>query len=98
MLKKEELFITANLARLELDESEAEKLNQAVSQMIEYFTLMDKVDVENLSPTTHILTKENRTREDIPRQNKEAEISLANKLIENAPEKEGRFIVVPNVL
>ncbi|MCL2792596.1 MAG: Asp-tRNA(Asn)/Glu-tRNA(Gln) amidotransferase subunit GatC [Spirochaetaceae bacterium] len=93
MLKKEELLITASLARLELDETEAEKLNQAASQMIEYFALMDKVDVENLSPTTHALVKENRTREDIP-----AEISLADKMIENAPEKEGRFIVVPNVL
>ena len=90
---KEELFITADLARLELDDAEAEKLNQAITQMIEYFSLMDRIDVDTLPPTTHVAVKENRTREDIP-----AEISLADKLIENAPEKDGRFIVVPNVL
>jgi len=90
---KDELFVTASLARLELDDTEAEKLNQAISQMIEYFSLMDKIDVDNLSPTTHVSVKENRTREDAP-----AEISIADKLVENAPEKEGRFIVVPNVL
>ena len=90
---KEELLVTASLARLELDETEAEKLNQAITQMIEYFSLMEKLDVDNLPPTTHISAKENRTREDVT-----AEISIADKLIENAPEKDGRFIVVPNIL
>jgi len=35
----------------------------------------------------------NRTRKDLP-----SDISLADKMVENAPEKEGRFITVPNVL
>jgi len=90
---KEELIITASLAMLELEETEAEKLNQAITQMIEYFSLMEKIDVSDLPPTTHVFVKENRTREDVP-----AEISIADKLIENAPEKDGRFIVVPNIL
>jgi aspartyl-tRNA(Asn)/glutamyl-tRNA(Gln) amidotransferase subunit C len=97
---KEELLITANLARLELDEVEIEKLSQAATQMIEYFSLMDKVDIDALSPTTHVVPQksagqENRTREDVPAP---AETSIADKLIENAPEKDGRFIIVPNVL
>ena len=90
---KEELLITASLAMLELDETEAEKLNLAITQMIEYFSLMEMLDVDNLPPTTHVSVKENRTREDVP-----AKISIADKLIENAPEKDGRFIVVPNIL
>ena len=92
-MQKEELFITASLARLELEDTEAEKLNQELTEMIEYFSLMDKIDVDALSPTTHIVVNGNRSREDVP-----AEISIADKLIENAPEKDGRFIVVPNVL
>lgn len=92
-MQKEELFVTASLARLKLDNAEAEKLNQALTQMIEYFSLMDKIDVDDLPPTTHAYTKENRTREDVP-----AEVSLADKLVENASEKEGRFFTVPNVL
>ncbi|MCL2705593.1 MAG: Asp-tRNA(Asn)/Glu-tRNA(Gln) amidotransferase subunit GatC [Spirochaetaceae bacterium] len=90
---KEELFATASLARIELDEAEAEKFNQVITEMLDFFSLMDKIGVDNLPPTTHIVAKENRTREDVP-----AEIPIANKLIENAPEKDGRFIVVPNVL
>ena len=90
---KEELFATASLARLNLDEEEAEKLNHTITQMIEYLSLMDNIDVDALSATSHVVVQENRVREDIP-----AEISIADKLIENAPEKDGRFIVVPNVL
>ncbi len=92
-MQKEELFVTASLARLELDEREAEKLNEAITGMIEYFSLMDKIDVDDLPPTTHAASKVNRTRKDLP-----SDISLADKMVENAPEKEGRFITVPNVL
>jgi len=56
-MQKEELFVTASLARLELDEKEAEKLNEAVTGMIEYFSLMDKIDVDDLPPTTHAAAK-----------------------------------------
>ena len=90
---KEELFVTASLARLEFDDAEAEKLNQSVTQMLEHFSLMDKIDLETIAPFTHVCGQENRTREDVP-----AEVSIADKLIENAPEKDGRFIIVPNVL
>jgi len=96
-MHKEELFVTASLARLELDDAEAEKLNQAVTQMIEYFSLMDKIDVDNLPPTTHAAVKANRTRGDIPSDISIAE-KTADKMVENAPEKEGRFITIPNVL
>ncbi len=92
-MHKEELFVTASLARLELDDAEAEKLNEAISRMIEYFSLMDKIDVEDLPPTTHAAVKENRTRKDEP-----AGSVLADNMVEAAPEHEGRFITVPNVL
>ena len=92
-MQKEELFVTASLARLELDENEAEKLNQAVTQMVEYFSMMDLIDVDDLPPTTHAAVKANRTRKDSA-----SEISLADIMIENAPEKSARFITIPNVL
>jgi len=90
---KEELITTANLARLKLDESEYEKFNQEITRMIETFSIIEKADVDALPPAIHLVAKENRTREDVP-----ADVSIADRLIENAPEKDGRFIVVPNVL
>lgn len=92
-MQKEELYKTASLARLELSDEEAEKLSGAVSQMIEYFSLMEKIDVSDIPPTTHVSGGGNRVRED-----KIEESSLADVMIKAAPESEERFITIPNVL
>ena len=92
-MQKEELFKTASLARLELTEKEADNLSQAVSQMIEYFSMMEKLDVEGIDPTVHISAGKNRVRKD-----EIAESTLADTMIEASPEHEERFITIPNVL
>jgi aspartyl-tRNA(Asn)/glutamyl-tRNA(Gln) amidotransferase subunit C len=89
----EELSATARMARLTLTDSEVEKLRAAVERMLQYFSLMREVDVDGLAPTTHALLRENRLRED-----REDGRNLSDELIENAPEREERFIVIPNVL
>ena len=92
-MQKDELYITASLARLELTEKEAETLSQAVSQMIEYFSMMEKIDVTGLEPTTHVSIGENRVRKD-----EVVESTLAETMIEAAPERDERFITVPHIL
>ncbi|HUI72841.1 MAG TPA: Asp-tRNA(Asn)/Glu-tRNA(Gln) amidotransferase subunit GatC [Spirochaetia bacterium] len=89
----QELSATARMARLSLSPSEMEKLGQAVEQMLQHFSHMKEIDVEGLAPTTHALLRENRTRDDTERT---ADVSDA--LLANAPQREERFIVVPNVL
>jgi len=93
-MQKEELLITAGLARLELTDSEIDRLDDAVSSMIEYFAVMDEIDVDNLEATTHAFVKENMVREDIHVDNS----GMPDRLIENSPERDERFIVVPNVI
>ncbi len=89
-----ELYITAELAKLDLSEEEALKLSKEVSRMLEYFSMMMKVDVEGLDPTSYILQKENRTREDsIPEEERNPD-----GILEMAPERDDRFFVIPNVL
>lgn len=92
-MDQKELYVTASLAQLELSEAEAETLSTAVEQMLEYFSRMKEIDVDHLEPTTHALLKSNRVRNDVV-----AESALADRLLENAPETEDRFIVIPNVL
>ena len=92
-MQKDELYITASLARLELTEKEADNLSQAVSQMIEYFSMMEKIDVTGLEPTTHVSIGENRVRKD-----EVIESTLAEQMIEAAPERDERFITVPHIL
>lgn len=89
----EELHITAELAQLELTESEMAALAEAVSQMVDYFARMQEIDVDGLPPTTHALLTRNRLRPDSVR-----ESTLADDLLESAPDLEDRFVVIPNVL
>ncbi len=88
-----ELTVTARMARLTSPQDEQEKLGAAVEQMLAHFSHMKEIDVQGLAPTTHALLRENRLREDV-----ESGISVTEKLLENAPEREERFIVIPNVL
>lgn len=85
--------MTARMARLTLSDEENTKLGAAVEQMLEHFSHMKEIDVEGLPPTTHALLKENRLREDV-----EDHAEASDTLLENAPEREERFIVIPNVL
>ncbi len=88
-----ELETTAALAQIELREGDLARLGEAVSQMLAYFETMNALDTKGLEPTTHALVKDNRVRPDTA-----VESTLADALIEQAPEREDRFIVIPNVL
>ena len=88
-----ELTATARMARLALSAEEMVKLGKAVEQMLAYFSHMREIDVEGLAPTTHALLKENRLREDVV----DGAVST-DALLGNAPEREERYVVIPNVL
>jgi aspartyl-tRNA(Asn)/glutamyl-tRNA(Gln) amidotransferase subunit C len=88
-----ELNVTARMARLTLSPDEQKKLGAAVEQMLAHFSHMKEIDVQGLAPTTHALLRENRLREDV-----ESRVDVTEELLENAPEREERFIVIPNVL
>lgn len=92
-MERNDLLITAAQAQLALSAEEEKQLSEAVTQMLDYFELMNEVDVSNLKPTTHALVRENALREDNPNPNNNRE-----DLINRAPEKENNFIVIPNVL
>jgi aspartyl-tRNA(Asn)/glutamyl-tRNA(Gln) amidotransferase subunit C len=91
-MERAELDITAQLARLELSDEETQRFEQAVVQMLEYFSKMREFDVEGLPPTAQ-MTETNRTRQDRATANEDTAV-----LLSNAPELEDRFIVIPNVL
>ena len=92
-METDELYTIARMARLTLSDSEVEKLRAAVEQMLSHFSHMREIDVEGLAPTTHALLRENRLRED-----REDTHQVSDAILEGAPEREERFIVIPNVL
>lgn len=88
-----ELRTTVDMAMLEIDQQHITALESATRQMLEYFTIMSSIDVENVEPTTHALMTGNRLRPDNDRRDVEPDT-----LLENAADLEDRLIAIPNVL
>ena len=92
-MNRDELIVTAEIARLKLSEKEIDMLEKAVAQMLEYFSMIDEYDVETLEPTSHVYYRGNRLRDDSVLQ-----LQDRDRYLQNAPEAEDEFIVIPNVL
>lgn len=97
-MDRSELDITAELALLDLSDDERAGLERGVAQLLEYFSVMDAIDVSDLEPTTHALQEGNRLRADRPRDESGTEADVADEILEQAPDLEDRFIAIPNVL
>ncbi len=88
-----ELEITAALANIELSGKELNVFAQAVTQMIEYFALMESYQIGSDTTGHHIRNKTNVLRDDAA-----SESQLSDDILEQAPDLEDRFIAIPNVL
>jgi aspartyl-tRNA(Asn)/glutamyl-tRNA(Gln) amidotransferase subunit C len=106
-MEAEELKTTARMARLSLSAAEEEKLRQGVERMLAYCSHMASLPVDDLEPTTHALLSKNRLRPDVDPTGPSGSVSPATgpapswpveALLANAPEREDRFILIPNVL
>ena len=93
MLTTDEVRHVAMLARLGLSDEEVETLRGQLGQVLDYITMLDKVDTSAVPPTAQILSHLNVIRPDTARASWPAEALLAN-----APAAEGNMFRVPAVM
>ena len=65
-ISKDEVLHVANLARLEINDEEAETYAEQLGRIISLAETLGELDTENVEPTTHVLAQENVMREDVP--------------------------------
>jgi aspartyl-tRNA(Asn)/glutamyl-tRNA(Gln) amidotransferase subunit C len=94
-MKKEELETTAFLARINIKEEEKEKYLKDLNTMMEYIEILQKPDVSNLKPTTHVTKLRNVWREDVVKPSSE---ELVKNLLDAAPDREGNFYKIKKVI
>ena len=94
-LEKKDIEHIANLARLELSESELEKYGSQLSDVLNYIDMLQEVDVEGVEPTAQVTGMENIYREDVVKKWNDDE--RLNALSE-APELENGQVKVRRVL
>tara|TARA_B100001013_G_C24321369_1_gene328804 strand:+ start:280 stop:558 length:279 start_codon:yes stop_codon:yes gene_type:complete len=82
----------AKLARLKLTETESEKLNEYLEQVVDYIGQLDQLDTSNVQPTSHVLPVHNVFRDD--------EISKAKNMdcLTGAPSSNKGHYEVPKII
>jgi aspartyl-tRNA(Asn)/glutamyl-tRNA(Gln) amidotransferase subunit C len=83
----------AHLARLEITPEEEKQFVTQLSNILEYFEQLSELDTQDVPPTTRAIEISNITRADkmIPYANRD-------ELLKEAPEFEGDFFRVPQIL
>lgn len=65
MISKEEVQHIAQLARIRIGEKDVEKFQEDLSEILDYFTVLQEADVSRVEPMTHSIALESVSREDI---------------------------------
>jgi aspartyl-tRNA(Asn)/glutamyl-tRNA(Gln) amidotransferase subunit C len=66
VIDREQVLHVARLARLELSESELERMSGELSGILEHVDRIVQLDLDDVEPTTHVLELENVLRPDEP--------------------------------
>ena len=83
----------AKLARLQLSPEELDRYGKQLAAILDYIAKLEKLDVQGLEPLAHAVDTENVFREDVPRPSLPRDAAL-----QNAPEKNGDFFIVPKIV
>ncbi len=65
MIDKKTVTYIASLSRLHVNESEAEKFAKDLQGILAYVEQLNRVDVKDIKPTSHVLNVENVFRDDV---------------------------------
>jgi aspartyl-tRNA(Asn)/glutamyl-tRNA(Gln) amidotransferase subunit C len=66
MIEREQVLHVAKLARLSFSDEEVDRLAPELSKIVEYVEQMDRLELEGVEPTSHVVELQNVLREDVP--------------------------------
>jgi len=92
-ISKEDVIKVAELARLEFSEEELGKFTEQLGNTLGYIEKLNELDTDNVEPTSHVLDVSTPLRED-----NVVKLLTIGEVLQNAPETEDDFFVVPQVL
>jgi len=92
-ISKDDVIKVSELARVEVKEEELDKFTEQLGNILEYIEQLNELDTNNVEPTSHVLDISTPLRED-----KVVEWLNIEEVLQNAPESEDDFFVVPQVI
>jgi len=93
LISEEQVRHVAKLSRLKLTDDQVGQFTRQLSAVLDYVKKLDELDTSNVEPTAHAVPLKNVLREDraVPGMGVE-------KVLQNAPDRDGPFFKVPKVL
>ena len=92
-ITQEEVKKVAQLARLELNESEINNHAEQLEKILEYIQQLEKIDTDNVPCTTRAIEVTNSFRKD-----ERKEFSNIEEILDSAPSREDKFFRVPKII
>jgi aspartyl-tRNA(Asn)/glutamyl-tRNA(Gln) amidotransferase subunit C len=90
---KETVNKIARLSRIAISEAEAEKMVGELNGILAWVEQLGEVDVSGVEPMTAVIANKTRLRDDVV-----TDGDVRDKVLANAPAKEGSFFGVPKVI
>ena len=92
-IDKDKIKHTAKLARISLDEKKIDDLSKDLSNIFKFIEKLNKANTDNINPLSSILDHSLRSRKD-----KVNDGNIRDQILENAPNKNEDFFIVPKVI
>ncbi len=92
-INKETARRVAHLARIEVAESDLEKLAGELSNILGFMEQLNEVDVDGIEPMTSVTPMALKRRDDVVRDG-----GYPDKILSNAPDAREGFFAVPKVV
>jgi aspartyl-tRNA(Asn)/glutamyl-tRNA(Gln) amidotransferase subunit C len=93
MITREAVLHVARLARLELSESELERMRAQLDAILTYIDRLKELDVTDIEPTSHAVPRVNVMRDDVV-----VPCLPQDEALRNAPDRVGEFFRVPRII
>ncbi len=77
MLDRAQVLHVARLARLELSDSEVQRMGQELSHVLDHIEKIGELDLEGVAPTSHVIDVPGGLRSDEPQQSLPVAVALA---------------------
>ncbi|MBL6857383.1 MAG: Asp-tRNA(Asn)/Glu-tRNA(Gln) amidotransferase subunit GatC [Pelagibacteraceae bacterium] len=92
-IDKDKIKHTAKLARISLDDKKIDNLSKDLSNIFKFIEKLNNANTDNVKPLSSILDTSLRSRED-----KVNDGNIRDQILENAPNKNEDFFIVPKVI
>jgi aspartyl-tRNA(Asn)/glutamyl-tRNA(Gln) amidotransferase subunit C len=96
-ISREDVLRVADLAYLDLSESELETYRNQIDEILEYIGKLNELDTANVEPMAQVLT-DDQTADATLREDVVVPCQVASEILKQAPDPEPPYFRVPKVI